>query len=86
MRWFAPQREMRAILNDVQRGELMATRWNDWYWKGAGAFGAGRVPIGYVTSWSVSAESGGTWTEVAYTESLSWSVKDDAYASTWMDV
>lgn len=23
MRWFAPQREMRAILNDVQRGAVM---------------------------------------------------------------
>jgi hypothetical protein len=30
----------------------MSTRWSDWYWKGAGAFGAGYVPVGYVTTWS----------------------------------
>jgi len=64
----------------------MSTRWSDWYWKGAGAFGAGYVPIGYVTSWSVSFESSGTWTESSGGEAMSWSTTSESYAPAWMDI
>lgn len=65
----------------------MATRWNDWYWKGAGAFGAGRVPIGYVTAWSVNMDHDGeAWIEVDYMSWSYWNPVYDWVDSIWVDL
>jgi hypothetical protein len=42
----------------------MTTRWTAWYHKGAGAFGAGYVPVGYETAWgSHTPSEASAWTD-----------------------
>jgi hypothetical protein len=64
----------------VEESSSMTTRWTAWYWKGAGAFGAGKVPIGYVTVWPVEDESeAASWTDYDAYGGLtppSWSLED----------